>query len=253
MAEALTLMWDDPDVITLFDYLKTSGTETQRREYESLLDYVDTITQQYNTILTELDTLKEKVGVFAGKKTPIAVMTENLETLATNAESKLENLKDSIISFTKNTLDSAKEKGLSALGSVFGFLHIKDGLQAMSDSLAKSVDSLKKAVTRVDNLEQHNREKVTTHESAETPQSTEGQALSLSDLFADTRLDFENLSQDELKSLYEKFLAIGMNNELTANENICLQSLVDEVSDLLPDRGENTAELEAEIEQGIEM
>lgn len=160
MAEAIALpLRGDTDVKKLLDLLNTPGYQSQRREYESLLDYVDTITAQYNTILTELDALKEKVSKITDRKNPLSVMVENLEALADNVGTKLRSLKDGIISFTKNALNTVKEKGMSALGAVFGALHVKDGLQVMSRGLAKSVEALDKTVTRVDNLEQHNREK----------------------------------------------------------------------------------------------
>lgn len=246
MAEAMALMSDNPDVIKLLDYLKSPGMEKNQQEYSSLIKYVDAIENQYNSILSELAELKEQISGIKDKKNPLAVMAEHLDTLAADVGAKLKNLKDGIISFTKNALDTVKEKGLSALGSVFGALHVKDGLQAMSSGLAKSVAALDKAVTRVDNLDQHNREKTAVIENSETPQSAAEQAASLSELLADTRLDFENLSQDELKAVYEKLLAIGMDNDLTANENDCLSSLVEEVGDILPDHGEydHQAELE---------
>ena len=251
MAEALTIpMRNDPDVKKLLDHLNAPGMESQRQEYISLLDYVDSITEQYTTILSELDALKEKVSKITDKKNPLAIMVDNLEKLAADVGAKLKNLKDGILSFTKNALDTVKEKGLSALGSVFGALHVKDGLQIMSSGLTKSVAALDKAVARVDNLEQHNREKTAEHEAI--PPTAE-QLVSLSELLADTRLDFENLSQGELKAVYEKLLAIGMDNSLTANENDCLQSLVEEVADIFPNHGEYEPTLEAEAEQGMEM
>jgi len=120
------------------------------------------------------------------------------------------------------------------------------------------VEGLNKAVARVENLEQHNREKAVEHENGEQETmeaAEENQAVSLSELLSDTRMDFENLSQEELKEVYEELLAIGMDNDLTTNENTCLQNLVDEVSDLLPDHGEYEPAQEAEIElnQGEEI
>jgi len=251
MAEAIAVtLRDDPDVKELLALLQDPAYRSQRMTFSSIMDYADDIRYQYDTILTELSTLKEKVSQITDKKNPLNLMVENLETLAADVGTKLKNLKDGILSFTKNALDTAKEKGLSALGSVFGALHVKDGLQAMSSGLAKSVAALDKAVTRVDNLEQHNHEKTAEHEAI--PPTAE-QSVSLSELLADTRLDFENLSQDELKAVYEKLLAIGMDNGLTANENDCLQSLVDEVADILPNHGEYEPTLEAEAEQGMEM
>jgi len=262
MAETLTISpHDNTDIKELLELLKSPGFQTQRKEYESLLDGVKTIAKQYNSILTELDALKEKVSRITDKKNPLHIMADNLDKLAADIGEKLKNLKYGILSFTRNAIDTAKEKGMSALGSVFATLHVKDGLQAISNGLAKSVEGLNKAVTRVDSLEQFHRERIAPRETAEESQtaeetiSTEEQAASLAELLSDTRMDFENLPPEELKATYEKLLAIGMDNGLTANENVCLQSIVDEISDLLPDHGEyeQAQELELAEEQGEEI
>jgi hypothetical protein len=186
-----------------------------------------------------------------------------IEALAADVGERLNNLRESIVTFTKNALNTVKEKGLSALGSVFRFLHVKDGLQAMSSGLAKSVESLNNAVARVNSLEQHNREKAAASVNTATA-PTDGlapppvavvQAVSLSEMLADMRVDFENLTPDELKATYDKLLAIGMDNDLTPNELTCLQYLTEEAEALMPDRdsAEPSQELEYTEEQGAEI
>jgi hypothetical protein len=270
MAEASALpLRGNPDIEGLLELLSAPGHQSQRQEYISLVDYVDAITRQYDSILRELADLKEKVGGIADRKNPIALMMDNLEKLAADVGAKLKNMKDGIIAFTKNALDTVKEKGLSALGAAFSAFHVRGGLQAMSRGLAKSAESLDKAVERVASLERHNREKTAARESGEAapptaeqarpaveqapPSAEQAQAVTLADLLADTRVDFENLAPDELKAVYEKLLAIGMNNGLTANENVCLQSLVSEAGDLLPGRGEHEPAPELEADRGAEM
>jgi hypothetical protein len=256
MSEAITMsLHDNPDIKELLELLKSPGFQTQRKEYGSLLDGVEAIVKQYNTILTELDALKEKVGKITDRKNPLAVMVGNLENLAADVGAKLKNLKDGIISFTKNALDAVKEKGLSALGAVFGALHVRNGLQAMSRGLAKSAEALDKAVTRVDILEQHNREKAAEREGGEAVPPTVDQAVSLSELLKNIPLDFESQPPEELKANYGKLLAIGMDNGLTANELNCLQYLTEEAEALLPDRGESETghEVESELDQGEEI
>lgn len=259
MAEAFALpLHENSDIQELIKLLSSPAYQSQRHEYISLLNYVEDITQQYNTILTELNALKEKVSGITDKKSSFVVMVERLDNLSSGIGMRLTNLKDSIVSSARNTLNAVKEKGLSALGSVLGFLHVKDGLQAMSNGLAKSVDSLNKAVSRVEGLEEHNRHKNDKAEAvadteAKTSVVSETQTVSLADLLADTRMDFENLSQDELTAVYEKLLSIGMDNGLTANENVCLQSLVEEVGDMLPETRGYEPVMVAEAEQGAEM
>jgi hypothetical protein len=259
MAEALSAsLYDNPDIKELLELLKSPGFRIQRKDYESLLDGVETIVKQYTGILTELDALKEKVSKITDRKNPLVGMAEHLESLASGIGEKLKSLKDGILSFTENALETVKEKGLSALGAVFGFLRVKDRLQSMSDGLMKSAAALNKAVARVNSLDRHNRDKVARHEIGETPEAEEEEeepAVGLLALLSDTRMDFENLAPDELKAVYEKLLTIGIGNSLTADENDCLQYLVGEISELLCDHGNDEALREAEIEteQGEEM
>jgi len=237
---------ENPDVIKLIESMKSPRLKQQQQGFLALLDYTDAITHQYSAILEELYDLKERIGGITDKKSPLAYMAEKLDTLSADVGTKLSNLKIEITTFAKNALETMKEKGLSALGTVFNFLHVKDGLQAMSKACAKSVEALDKAVARCDNLEKHCQDKATEKVTAE-PQP------SLSALLGDTRLDFENLSQDELTAIYERFLTIGMNNNLTADENACLQSLTEEVEALLPERQTPEPAQEAELDQGEEI
>ncbi|MCL2253082.1 MAG: hypothetical protein FWC09_01435 [Lachnospiraceae bacterium] len=258
MSEVITInLNENPDIKELLELLKSPGFKSQQKDYTSLLDNVEAIVKQYNTILSELDTLKEKMNHMSDRKNPLTVMVDRLDKIADDIGEKIKNTKESIISATKNALDAVKEKGLSALGSVLDFLHVKDGLKAMSSGLEKSVESLNKAVTRVENLEKHNQEKVATTENSEENYtlSEVEPVKSLAVLLGDMPMDFENLQQDELKAVYEKLLAIGMDNNLTANENVCLQELTEEVESLLPERVENetSLEVESELDQGEEI
>jgi hypothetical protein len=161
---------------------------------------------------------------------------------------RLKAIKDSIVEFAQNTLNAARDKGLSAIGRASEVLHLKDGLQAVSNGLGN-------AAARMANLEQFHQEiKAAREETAALP-PTAAESVTLSDLLADTRVDFENLTPDELKATYDKLLEIGMDNDLTPNELTCLQYLTDEAEALLPERdsAEPSQELEHAEEQGDEI
>ncbi|MCL2189049.1 MAG: hypothetical protein FWC16_08815 [Defluviitaleaceae bacterium] len=253
MTVALPLR-ENPDIMKFIESMKSTKLKPQQQGFIALLEYTDAITHQYNAILDELYDLKERIGGITDKKSPLVILADKLDTLTADVGTKLSNLKDSIVSFTKNALDAVKEKGLSALNSMFSVLHVKDGLQAMSKACAKSVEALDKAVARCDSLEKHCHEKTAaqpiTHASAEPLETSAPPTLS--DLIGDTRLDFENLSPTELQAVYAKFLAIGMNNNLTASENVCLQSFTEDVEALLPEHADtaHTQEIEHEAEEG---
>jgi hypothetical protein len=214
------------------------------------LDYFDALSSKYESVLTKLDVINEKLD----HKSPLAVMVESLSHAVSSFGKKLSALKDSIVAFAKNTLEAAKDKSLSALGAVSGTLHIHEGLEAISKGLNR-------AAVRCENLEQFHQERIEAKKAAETVATEETQppvivpVITLAVLLADTRVDFENLSKDELKSVYENLLAIGMDNDLTANENVCLQGLIEEITELLPEYKsfEPTQELETEADVGEEI
>lgn len=253
MSATYTSTLDNPEIRKLFEQILTSEYEAEAQEFQALIDYTNVLTSQYNSILHELAELKEKINTIADRKNPIHKMADNLDRLADDVGTKLRNLKESIATFTKNTLESIKQKGLSAIGSAFKFLHVKDGLQAMSKACAKSVESLDKAVARCAMLETTTEKPVT--QTTDGEQSPIEQPTSLAELLGNTRMDFENYTQDELESLYSNLLNIGMKNELSANESTCLQSLAGQIEILLAKSldSETSAEAESELDYSNEI
>jgi uncharacterized phage infection (PIP) family protein YhgE len=249
MAEAMTMpLRGNPDVIKLLDLFKTNGYESEHQEYSALLDYVETVENRYNSILDELTALREQISGIADRKNPLAIIAERLSSAVSGLGAKLKAIKDSIVEFAQNTLGAARDKGLSAIGAVSGKLRIRDGLEAISKGLGK-------AAATMESLEQFRQERVAVKDAAEAAAPTAAQTVSLSELLGDTRVDFENLSPDELKATYGKLLSIGMDNDLTASELSCLQYLTEEAESLLPDRDDagRAHESENELDQGEEI
>jgi hypothetical protein len=245
MAVAMALpLRDHPDILKLLDLMEAPDYQSERQGFMSLLDYTDALTNQYNNIMGELADLKERVSGITDRKNPLAVMVDSLMSVVSGIGEKLKALKDSIVEFATNTLDAAKDKGLSALGAVSEKLHIHEGLEAISKGLGS-------AAAKCESLEQFHQERVAVREAANEAQAHVEEAVSLSDLLGDLRMDFENLSPDELKATYDKLLDIGMNNDLSANELNCLQYLTESAESLLPDRGEDDIALEVENELDI--
>lgn len=241
-----TPLREQPDIIKLLDFFKTPGHESEHQEYAALLDYVETVENRYTSILDELTALREQISGIADKKNPTAVMVERLSSVVSGIGERLKALKDSIVEYAQNTFNAAKDKSLSAVGAVSGFLHIRDGLQAVSNGLGK-------AAVAMGTLEQFHQEIAAARKESEPIPPANAESVSLAELLTDVRVDFENLSTEELKTTYEKLLAIGMDNDLTANELACLQYLAEDAESLLPERGdyEQTAVIEAD--QGAEM
>ena len=234
MAEVLALpMRDNPDIIKLLNLFNAPEYQSERREFTSMLDYFDALTNQYNALMEQMSVLNDKVSGIADKKNPLVIMTERMGSIVSSIGDKLAAIKDGIVDFAKDTLEAAKDKSLSALGAVAGFLHISDGLQAVSEGLNK-------AAAKVENLELFHAE------CMESKLLTELKIPS----------DLESLSQDELKTVYAKLLDIGMNGDLSSVENTFVQNIVEEIETMLPERdnySEHAQEHETEVNQGEEI
>jgi len=150
MADSLVSLNKNPDIIKLLEVLNTPGMETQKQDYESIIKYIDTLENQYSTIRSEIAELKSQISGIKDKKNPFVAMAEKMDSSVSDMRTKLMEVRDSIISFTKNTLETIRDKGLTALGSVSGFLKIKDGLQAMSSGLEKSIANAENTVNKIE-------------------------------------------------------------------------------------------------------
>ena len=321
---------NEPSVMEFMKMLNAPGFQSQRQDFSALIDYISNVEKQYNSILNELNALKEQVSGIKDKKNPIAVMVAKTQETASDIGEKLRNAKDSIIEFTKNALDTIKDKGLTALNAVFGFLRVKDGLQALSDSLGKSVDNAERSIQKIDAMSREYHEmgnsaanigrifmnKETSDEVKENGKLARALQLpyiglqtafsamdntvtkatlkiqSLSDYVANKKpqiiQDSENvtpfetpiqtaevvndntqitaltiftaiennldkLSPAQLQSAYTRLLDMGMNTDLTADENTSLQGLVTKIDTMLPHTIEESHENVLALAQGMEM
>jgi DNA gyrase/topoisomerase IV subunit A len=226
-------MHDDPDVQNMLDLLSAPGLHEQKQHYTSILDYVDNLSNQYDSIMEKLSEMTEKLGDITERKNPFSVMVERLTNMVSAIGEKLKALKDSIMEFTKNTLEAAKDKSLSAAGAVAGTLHISEGLEAISKSLDK-------AAAKVENAEQFHLDRVESNFLAEY----------------EIPSDFTALSQDELKQEYTRLLKIGMDGDLSGIEYELLRDMIDEIEPMLPEQAaepQPAQELESEADLGEEI
>jgi len=223
---------ENPNVLNLLDFFNRPEYQSQRQEFNSILDFYDILNSHYNSLNTKMAELNDKVSEISDRKNPFTIMLEHMGNIVSSIGEKLKAIKDNIVDFSKNVFESAKNNTLSAVGVVAGTLHIGEGLQAISESLNK-------AAARVENLELFHAE------------CMESKLLTKFEIPS----DFESLSQDELKTLYTKVLDIGMNEDLSSGENAFLQDIVEEIESMLPERVEadRPNERETEAEQGEEM
>ena len=225
-------MREYPDILNLLNLFNKPGYESERREFNMMLDYFSALSNQYNALTTQMNAINERVSGITDKKNPVTVMAEHITNIVTSFGAKLKALADGIVEFAKNTYEAAVDKSKSAVGAVSGALHIHEGLEAISKGLDRAAE-------RAGNLENFHKDRVEVSLLAEF----------------EIPSDLASLSVDELKTVYAKLLDMGMNADLSSCENAIVKDLVEEIEGMLPKPAEHDTEhvLEAETEQGEEM
>ena len=165
--------------------------------------------------------------------------------MSTNTASQHDN---PVVTYVNDLLNVFKNTGLSALGTIVEKFHVKEGLEAMGNRMAKSIDTI---VAKVDDLEEYNTERNPFHGGGVAEPSELYEALAKASIHS---VDFGNFSPSELRDTYHKLLEIGMDtkNGFTVNENACLQYLIEEVENFLPPVETYHHAIESEASQGWE-
>lgn len=145
---------DDRGVKDFIDYFNDPNYKVQKQDYMALIEYVSAAEKQYDSILSELNALKEQLGGIHDKKNPLTSMMENTQENVLGIGLKLNGIKDRIITFTQNALDTVKDKGLVVLNEISGFFKIKESLQSLNESLTKMAHDAERNVQKINAVSQ---------------------------------------------------------------------------------------------------
>jgi len=93
MAAVLAIpLRDELEVKGLLDLLNDPRYQSERREFNSILDHVDELTNRYESIMMKLDAVSEKLSAITDKKNPLAVMVEHMGKVVSGIGEERENL-----------------------------------------------------------------------------------------------------------------------------------------------------------------
>lgn len=150
-AEIINLR-SDPMVTELFKKLNDSKTEMP--EFTAILNYVDAIEKQLQSVIDELQGVKQSLETaHHPQKSMFNTMITNLEIKVDEMRQQISDLKQSVIESIKNVLDAIKAKGMSALNGVMKFFKVQEGLDALRDDLDNAKKSVEKVASKLETLE----------------------------------------------------------------------------------------------------
>ncbi len=126
-------------------------SKSEQEQFKSLIDSITSMETGYKQLLSEVRELKECLQ--SGSKESIATkLVNNAESNISKIGSKLEELKESVITFSKNSLESLKTKSLFKLNDCIQFLKIKDKLENISKSLENSIADTQKSIEKIEDI-----------------------------------------------------------------------------------------------------
>ncbi len=147
---------ENEEVLNLIKILAETS-KVQQENFRLLIDTVASMDKDYKNLVNEVSSLKEELirKSNSQQSKDINMLTKvvnNSETLVNKVGNKLQDLKSSIIDFSKNSVDSLKTKSLFGVNNLIQFVKIKDKLQSTSESLEKSIKDTRQSIDKINNI-----------------------------------------------------------------------------------------------------
>lgn len=124
-------------------------------DFRELLGYVGDMERQLDTAVKELTSMRRELNDMREEqnhpaRTALRNTARSLEGTVNDTRERLGAIKDSIIEGCKNAVAAFKEKGISALNNLAGFLGIRGALQNMRESLNNSIGENEKSIAKIE-------------------------------------------------------------------------------------------------------
>ena len=138
------------EVMALFQENKTPGAE----EFAQLISYVGEMENRLAEAVGELKNMRREMQE-AQSHSLKAVMQKScqaMEESISDMRSRLNDLKDKIVSGCQNILSDFKQRGVDALDGITRFLGLKTMLEGIRETADKSIQTSNRAISRVESF-----------------------------------------------------------------------------------------------------
>ena len=144
----------DRNITEFIEILQNNKINSQYRDFTEMLGYVSEIESKLKSALGEVTKLEKRVNDMESRqfKNICMKMVNSIKSAIREAQAKLNEIKAAIIEGAKQAAAAFKENGIAALNSVMKFFKIKDGLDALKDSVDKSIVSASKSINKIEQI-----------------------------------------------------------------------------------------------------
>ena len=112
----MDLLKDQEAVIQMLRFMEENGRKEQAQEISQLIACVDSMEQQYNAVLSELQEVKQPLAEIPEQRDPgttaLADMVQALEARAGELREQLQTVREKIVSYAKKAVRGYKQIGV---------------------------------------------------------------------------------------------------------------------------------------------
>lgn len=154
----MEMLKDHPAVAEMLHLLEENGRQEQAAEFSRLIAAVDSVGQQYNGLLAEVQDLKRQLDDAAMKRHPLkdalSRTVRALEARVNGVHTRLQVIRNRIISTAEQAVKNFKQMGISALDTAVCSLRVDKLLETVQQKIFMSVDNMEAAIQKVEAMGQ---------------------------------------------------------------------------------------------------
>ena len=141
----MKILSDYEAVMELLSLMEENGRELQAAELSCLISALDSMEQQYSSVLAELRDIKREL-------TPEQPSFDLVQV--EQARDQLATVKERIIAWAKTAVEDFKRVGVSALDTAISSLGIKNLLETMQDKVCGAMENVDASIKKVKTMGQ---------------------------------------------------------------------------------------------------
>ncbi|MCI8339965.1 MAG: hypothetical protein HFH62_15040 [Lachnospiraceae bacterium] len=147
---------EQPDIKTLLYVLGSSGLKKEQQEVETLVDYLESMGNQFSQMIGELQAMREELEKMQDKgiRTTVSRVLEGAENKTQEIWGKVSMIGKNLIQSAKNALAVFREKGVNALRRAVSAMKIPQVLSAVKGMMHHRVKKMNEKLEKTQMLAQ---------------------------------------------------------------------------------------------------
>lgn len=142
--DAAVNLKEQPDIKTLLYVLGSSGLKKEQQEVETLVDYLESMGNQFSQMIGELQAMREELEKMQDKgiRATVSRVLEGAENKTQEIWGKVSMIGKNLIQSAKNALAVFREKGVNALRRAVSAMKIPQVLSAVKNMMHRGEEKM---------------------------------------------------------------------------------------------------------------